>query len=74
MKLSKENNRIFISSMLSTLFIIALFCGLAMVEKNARYIAFGDNTPLLIYKHDGFKPVYIKFHFMGKDYILNNRS
>lgn len=74
MKALKENIKIFFSSMISTFFVLVLLCGLATVEKNAKYIAFGDNSPLFMFKYNGLKPIYIKIHFMGKDYVLINNN
>lgn len=71
MKKYKWQTKYFITSMLSTLLVLTLFSGFVIAEKNIRYIAFGDTSPFLVYEQKNMIPVYIKIHFMGKDFIIN---
>ena len=67
MVIKNKNTRYFISAMISTLLLLILFSGFVIVEKNTRYIAFGDTAPFFVYEHSGIKPLFLKIHFMGKD-------
>ena len=64
------NLKYFLVSMGFTFLVLGLFCGFVIVEKNIRYIAFGENIPFLTYtinKND----ISVKTHFMGKDIDVN---
>ena len=71
MKVIKGRIKYFILSMMATMFVLVLFTGLVVVERNARSVVFGDNSPLFEYERSDYKITKIKFHFMGKDYTLN---
>lgn len=60
----------FLVSMGSTFLVLSLFCGFVIVEKNIRYIAFGENIPFLTYNISE-NDISVKTHFMGKDINFN---
>ena len=60
------NLKYFLVSMGSTFLILSLFCGFVVVEKNIRYVAFGENIPFLTYNINE-ENICVKAHFMGKD-------
>ena len=60
------NLKYFFVSMVSTFLALGLFCGFVVVEKNIRYVAFGENIPFLIYSINE-DDISVKTHFMGKD-------
>lgn len=74
MKFSRKSMREFFSSMICTSLVIILFCGLVIAEKNTRCIAFGDKTPFFVFKHEGFRKIFFKIHFMGKDYTFEKNT
>lgn len=66
-RIVKVRMKRFLVSALSTLLILALFSGLAEVEKNTRHVAFGEVAPFFSYEKGEGLPTSVKFHFMGKD-------
>ncbi len=64
------NLKYFLVSMGSTFLILSLFCGFVVVEKNIRYVAFGENIPFLTYNINE-ENICVKAHFMGKDINFN---
>ena len=70
MKLLKNDIKVFFYSFLGTSLVFALCCGFVIVEKNTRYIAFGDTSPFFIFKHEKLIPYFLKIHFMGGEYTL----
>lgn len=60
------NLKYFLVSMGSTFLILGLFCGFVIVEKNIRYVAFGENIPFFTYSINE-SDICVKTHFMGKD-------
>lgn len=71
MNISKTNIRIFLCSVTSSILFLSLLCGFVIVEKNTRYVAFGDNSPFFVYKYSHLNKMFIKLHFMGRDYIFS---
>ena len=74
MKIRENKMRIFLSSLVGTALIIALLCGFIIVEKNTRYIAFGDDSRFFICERKKILPSFLKIHFMGKDYIYSKEN
>ncbi len=71
MKVIKGRIKYFMLSMMATMFVLVLFTGLVIVERNARTVIFGDNLAFFEYEQSDYKITKVKFHFMGKDYTLN---
>ena len=71
MQISKGQRKNFLLSMMLTFFVLFLFTGFVIVEKNTRFIAFGDDSPFFTWEHKNFIPKSAKIHFMGKDYVFN---
>lgn len=70
MRFSKNNIKIFFCSLAGTFLLLTLLCGFILVEKNTRYIAFGDNTPFFVYQQEKNMPYFVRLHFMGSDYVI----
>lgn len=58
-------------SIISTLLFLTLFSGLIIVEKNTRYVAFGDSSPFLTYEHHDNSHFSLTIHFMGNNYKMS---
>ncbi len=69
----KSKVKTFFCALIGTSLFIVLLTGFVIAEKNTRYIAFGDNSPLITYEYKNFKLYFLKIHFMGKDYIIYKR-
>ena len=67
------NLKYFFVSMVSTFLVLGLFCGFVVVEKNIRYVAFGENIPFWAYNINE-DDIYVKTHFMGKDIGFNIKN
>lgn len=65
-----DKRKYFFVSMISTLMIISLGLGMAIVEKNAQNVISSDKTPFLTYNFSGITSAQIKIHFIGKDFIF----
>ena len=70
----EKNGKSFIMSMISTFFLLILFSGLVIVEKNTRKIAFGDSSPFFACEYEKDKLKGVNLHFMGKGFRISLRS
>ena len=58
--------------MIGTLLLLVLLSGFIIVEKNTRYIAFGDTSPFFSYScNEQNKLFSLSVHFMGNDYKIS---
>ncbi len=66
-----KNLKLFLISMLSTTYILALITGFITIEKSAQKIINKNATNILDYSIENGKIKIVKFNLMGKDLILN---
>lgn len=66
-----NRRKYFLLSMVYSIMVIFLIIGFAVVEKAAHNVIYPEKTPFLSYSFSGIIPKMIKFHFMGKDFILH---
>lgn len=66
-----NRRKYFLLSMIYSIMILCLIVGFATVEKAAYNVIYSEKTPFLSYNFSGNAPKMIKFHFMGKDFILH---
>lgn len=66
-----NRRKYFLLSMVYSIMVLFLIIGFVVVEKAAHNVIYPEKTPFLSYKLSGIIPKMIKFHFMGKDFILH---
>lgn len=68
--MNKLNKKVFMISCVSTVYIILLFIGFSVVEKNAQKIISETTSPFFDYEKKSDGKIVFKIHFMGKDYVF----
>ncbi len=66
-----NRRKYFLLSMIYSIMVLCLVIGFVVVEKSAHNVIYSDKSPFLSYKLSGIVPKMVKFHFMGKDFILH---
>lgn len=69
--MKNKHFRYFIISMISTFFVLALFTGFTVVEKNVQNTISSNPVPFFSYTAENFMIKSLKFHFMGKNIVFN---
>ncbi len=70
--MDKNSKKYFFTSMILCFFIIFLFTGFVIVEKNVQSIISSESISFLSYNfNDNNKEKFLKLHFMGQDFVFN---
>ena len=69
--MDKNLKKYFFTPMILCFFVIFLFVGFVIVEKNVQSIISSEDISFLSYNFKDGKEKFLKLHFMGQDFVFN---